>query len=361
MHLAQQVAHEFNNLWMIVNGYAEVLRERIAPTDEESRSGIEAIQQAAERGIHTTSQLLSFGRPPSPHTQPADLHDLLRRWTLDAQIDTGAGAAPVSVDAAKLEQAVRDLIQFSAARLPHGVRINLSTRQQALISDFADELPRGQFVTLRIGPVYRATDHLLAGWCEPYFSEGGKASSIGLAASYTQLRQMGIWVFLERTGVETADFILHFPLVRLPEPPQPKSPRAPAKTKAREMKKLETVLMVDDEESIRGLVARVLGRQGYEVLVASSGEDAIRQAEAYPSRIHIVVSDVALPGISGKDLVAQVRRSRPHTRALYISGYTDDPDLSSGVLPPGDGFLQKPFTLQALSQTVRAVLDEPPG
>jgi DNA-binding response OmpR family regulator len=150
-------------------------------------------------------------------------------------------------------------------------------------------------------------------------------------------------------------------MARLPEPPKPES--GPTATKAgeqpEEQPKLETVLVVDDEESIRSLVSRVLSKQGYEVLEAATPEEAIRISDEYPDPIPLAVSDVILPGMRGPEMVKQMRHTRRDLRVLYISGYTDDDALSAGVLEAGEGFLQKPFSLHSLTQTVRAVLDAP--
>lgn len=355
MQLAQQVAHEFNNLWMIVTGYSEVLAERVEE-DPESRSGLEAILKAAERGVQSTAQLLQFGRPPTAHPRAVDLHGLIRSWNLDAEARFEEEPLGASVDPGKLEAILRGFVQYVSEREAGGGRVYIKTERESLISDTADRLPKGQFAAIRVGPVGKLSAALERHWCQPYFTEADKPLSIGPAVWNAQLRQMGGWARLERTGESTGEFVLLFPVAKLAEPER-KAVEAEAKPVVEAAKALETILVVDDEESIRNLVARVLVRQGYEVLVAESGEEGLRLAETYEGAIALVVTDVMLPGMRGPEMASRVRRLRPEIRVLYISGYMDDPDLAAGILTPGEGFLQKPFTLTALAQTVRTVLD----
>lgn len=359
MKLAQQVAHEFNNLWMIVTGYAEVLAERSAG-DEETASGLDAIQKAAERGIQSTTQLLQFGRPPTAHPRAVDLHELLRNWTLPVELRLGDAGMGASLDPGRFETCLRALLEFVSARLPQGREAYAETSERTFVSDTADGLPKGQFAALHIGPVASPTPKMLRQWCHPFFTEAEKSAPIGLAPHFSQMRQMGAWITLERLDSGDGEFVFLFPLARIPEPERkPAPPVEQARSETAETARLETILVVDDEESIRNLVARVLGRTGYGVLVAESGEEGLRTAEAYTGKIALVLTDVMLPGMRGPEMAARIRRQRPGVHTLYISGYMDDPDLVAGILPAGEGFLQKPFTLQSLLQTVRTVLDTP--
>jgi two-component system cell cycle sensor histidine kinase/response regulator CckA len=359
MRLAQQVAHEFNNLWMIVNGYTEVVAERVRENDPETGSNLDAIQKAAERGIASTAQLLMFGRPPSVQVQPVDLHALLAKAQLPVELRLMEGAAPVSVDPLKLESAMRAILQFLNARMDPSNQPWIETGLATQISDLADGLPRGKFITARIGPIEKLTPQMVAHWCDPYFSEVGRAAPIGMALIYSQLRSMGVWMRMEPVEAGHGVFLLEFPLARLPEPPKPEPQPVTTAVEPdkKSMPKLETVLVVDDEASIRSLVGRVLARQGYDVIEASTAEEAIRISDSHSGTIALVVSDVMLPGMRGPEMVKQLRHNRSALRVLYISGYADDLDMTPGVLDAGEGFLQKPFTLQSLTQTVRAVLD----
>jgi two-component system, cell cycle sensor histidine kinase and response regulator CckA len=362
MRLAQQVAHEFNNLWMIVNGYTEVVAERVRESDPETGSNLDVIQKAAERGIASTAQLLMFGRPPSVQAQPVDLHALFAKAQLPVDLRLMEGVAPVSVDPLKLESALRAILQFVNARMDTPNQPWIETGLTTQISDLADGLARGKFITARIGPIEKLTPKLVAHWCDPYFSEVGRAAPIGISLVYSQLRSMGVWMRMEPVDADHGVFLLEFPLARLPEPPKPE-PQSPSQAveldKKKPMPNLETILVVDDEVSIRSLVGRVLTRQGYEVIEASTAEEAIRISDRRTDKIGLVVSDVMLPGMRGPEMVKQLRHNRSTLRVLYISGYADELEMTPGVLESGEGFLQKPFTLQALTQTVRAVLDAP--
>lgn len=357
MRLSQHVAHEFNNLWMIVNGYTEVLAERIAAGDDDARASLNEIRKAADRGVSTTGQMLQFGRPPASHPQSADLNQLLRDFNLQAELRLHPGVLPVPVDPARLRDAIHTLADYARAKLSSGNSLIVETGRQTLISDFADDFSRGAFATLRLGPVQGISQQWLAHWCEPYFAAGDTSPGIGLAPAFSQLRQMGAWVEAQPVGEGAAAFQLYFPLAAMPQPggtPVISSPKTAPPTPAP-----ETVLVVDDEESIRNLVTRILVRQGYKVLTAASPEEALRLSDEFAGVIHIAVSDVILPGLRGPQLIERLRQRRPALKVLYISGYTDDPALAAGILPPGEGFLQKPFSLTALAATVRAVLDAP--
>lgn len=360
MRLAQQVAHEFNNLWMIVTGYAEVIADRAAG-DEETSSELDAIQKAAERGIQSTTQLLQFGRPPSAHPRPVDLHELLRNWNIEADLRFGDTPFGATLDPGRFEPCLQALLEFCRGRLPQDRTMYLRTSAKTIVSDSADGLPKGQFASLQIGPVAALTPKLVQHWCHPFFAETEKATTMGLALPYAQLRQMGAWITLEPLPSREGEFVLLFPPARLPEverkPAAPVAETPKTERPAADTAPLETILVVDDEESIRNLVARVLARHGYGVLIAESGEEGLRTAVAYEGQLSMVITDVMLPGMRGPEMAARIRKQRPGIHTLYISGYMDDPDLVSGILPAGEGFLQKPFTLQALLQTVRLVLD----
>ncbi|MBI3681821.1 MAG: response regulator [Acidobacteria bacterium] len=351
--LAGKLSHDLNNLLMIVNGYGEELLERL-PAADERRAGLQEILKASDRATALVQQLLQFSRPPAPHNQVFDLNEFLRRLQPAGTLDLSARPEPVSADPQQLETAVRELAALAAETLPRKESLRLETGRRTLISDYGEGALRGQFVSLRIGPVEGIGEDRLRQWCEPF--AGGKAKETGFAGVYAALGQMGARVDLVREQGERGSFVILFPLAAMQEAAKPAAPAAAVEEAAA---RLETVLVVDDEESIRALVARILTRQGYHVLEASSSEEALRVAEACQSGIHLIVSDVMLPQLRGPELVRRLQQRRPELRALYISGYTDDPMLGSAALRAGEGFLQKPFTLAALVSTVRAVLDAP--
>jgi len=362
MRLSRHVAHEFNNLWMILTGYAEMLADHISQSDSEALSAMDEIRKAVDRGVGATQQLLQFGRPSPGTMTVVDLNQLMRRIAPGAALQLTSQPVPVSADPVKLERALRDLIASAADGQPEGWRLEVETGRETRISDFGFDDWKGQFVTLRIGPLQGVSGKRIEHWREPYFSDVEKAAGIGLAPAASQLRAMGIHVHLERSpsrAARTADFVLRFPLAPVPESPVEPKPE-PAFRRWEEPpppEKLETVLVVDSEESILSLISRVLSRQGYEVITTATPEEALRVAAEPARQIHLTVVEVALPQLRGPQLAARLREIHPGMKVLYMSGFTDDPSLASGLLPPDAGFLQKPFTLNSLTSTVRAVLD----
>ncbi|MBV6432133.1 MAG: hypothetical protein IANPNBLG_02269 [Bryobacteraceae bacterium] len=362
MRLSRHVAHEFNNLWMILTGYAEMLADRIPQSDSEALSAMDEIRKAVDRGAGATQQLLQFGRPSSGAATVVDLNQLMRRVAPKAALRLTSQPVPVSADAVRLERALRDLIENASEGRSESWRLEAETGRETRISDFGLEDWKGQFVTLRLGPLDNVSDRRIEHWSEPYFSDVEKATGIGLAPVASQLRAMGIQVRLERSpsrGGQTADFVLRFPLAPGPEPSIEPPPETAYRRReeAPPPEKLETVLVVDSEESILSLISRVLTRQGYEVITATTPEEALRIAAEPARRIHLTVMEISLPQLAGPQLIARLREIHPDMRVLYMSGFTDDPSFASGMLPPDAGFLQKPFTLSSLTSTVRAVLD----
>lgn len=357
--LARQVAHEFNNLWMIVNGYAEVLEER---ADADMRASLEEITKAAQRGMETTRQLLEFARPATAQNQAFDLHKELPAWELDAELHLPPGVAPVSADPERLKTSLSRLIEFARKRAGVDARLRIDTVRETRVSDFAGGEPTGQFVVLRLSPIAAVQPSTLEHWCEPYFSESEKAVPIGLAATYTALRQMGATVRLQGGPIGEGSFLIAMPLARLPqverakepEPvrePRPVPPPPPPVEVTR-----ETVLVVDAEESIRGLVGRVLEREGYRVLTAATGLEAKAAVANEPTPVALLITDMTPDGENGLDLAEGLQAIHPGLGVLFLSSSADDA-IRMEDLPSGVGFLQKPFTISSLSSMVRTVLD----
>lgn len=349
--LAGRFAHDCNNLLMIIEGYGEELRERLAG-DEESRQALEQILKGAERLRVLSSDLMKLRRLPAPQTRTLDLNAFLSGLSLAASLDLSGQAEPVAADPAQLEEALRTLVAFASESAPDRA-VRISTKREMLLSDYGDGV-RGPCVTVQLGPV-AVNAELLDRWSEPFSSGTAKAGGLGLALVSRTLEHLGARIELVQIDEGLGAFLIRLPLAALAEPQPAEAPKAPPP--APPPPKLETVLVVDDEEGIRSLVKRILERHGYRVLEAGSSEEALRVSESFPGPIHIAVSDVMLPQMQGPELVSTLRRKRPQMRALYISGYTDDPALGSGALPVGEGFLAKPFTIAALLASVRSVLD----
>jgi CheY-like chemotaxis protein/nitrogen-specific signal transduction histidine kinase len=348
--LARPLAHDFNNQLMVILGYTEEIEQSFAKADER-RPGLEEIRKAVERLRTITMHLLAFGRPPSPRPKELELNVFLRGMALPVGLRLSREDAVISADSLQLDQALRKLVGFFVERSKTN-RVVLETTRRRNYSDYGEGLPPGEFVTLAIGPAEGLTSQQLAAWTEPFVVEGGKPPQMGLAPEIMLLRQIGAWITPVAVKGGAALEIL-FPLAQTPEVPmQPEVETAPPEPPAPR----EVILVAEDEESIRSLVARVLAKQGYRVLEAADGEDALRQAAEFPGDINLVLTDVMLPQIRGTELVKRLRLTRPGIHALYVSGYSDDPELTPGNVPPTDGFLQKPFQLGVLVDTVKTLL-----
>jgi two-component system, cell cycle sensor histidine kinase and response regulator CckA len=377
VRLAQHVAHQFNNIWMIVTGYTEVLREHLAAaeadarlareetgwqtrsiadaaeSESDARLALEEIDRAASRGAAATQQLLQFSRPPAVHLSQVDLQELLTRMEWDADVRFLPGQMLVNLDPAAFRQAMLTLAQETSPYLPAGQRLVVEVGRSMAIHDFADGLPRGHFATISLGPMENISQTKLAHWSEPFFSEEDRTAAIGLAPLVSLLRQMGVTVSMERMN-GTAAFVLRMPLVRYVE----MSRKAPPEASAAPTPTRESVLVVDGNESVRNLIARFLGREGYRVRMAADSDEALRASATGRESLDLLICDVTLPGLSGPELSAALRPTYPHLRVLFMSGYAAEAALAEAA-EKGDSFLQKPFTLAALSEQVRIVLSTP--
>jgi two-component system, cell cycle sensor histidine kinase and response regulator CckA len=189
---------------------------------------------------------------------------------------------------------------------------------------------------------------------EPFFTtkEKGKGTGLGLSTVYGIVKQSGGYIFAHSEAGQGSTFRIYLPRVQEPAEPMISHLRSQSSAKGS-----ETVLLVEDEESVRGLVRDTLQSRGYTVLEAEDGESGLALAERFTDRIHLLISDVVMPGISGKQLAEQLKKARPQTKVLFLSGYTEDAIAQEGGLEPGAAFLQKPFTLQNLARKVREVLE----
>jgi CheY-like chemotaxis protein/PAS domain-containing protein len=361
MRLSQRISHEFNNLWMIVTGYTEVLQQQIPESDTETRSLIEEIDRAARRGSTVTQQLLQFARPGAGHAAIVDLHDVLRGWEFDVDRRLAAGPAPVSVDAGRFRTALSALAEHAIGTLSVGQRLSVETGRRMVVSDFADAMPQGSFVTLKLGPVRGVSGNRLSHWNEPFFSDADKPAGIGLAPVFSQLRQLGVSCSLERTRDEEAVYVLQLPLARLPEPEKPRPATSGSTTvssaPATVVPTRERLLVVDADESVRNLIVRSLSREGYAIQTAATCEEAAHLLESETLAFDLLVCDLTMPGLHCEEVAAHVRALRPRFPVLFLSGFSEVPALPDRDLSDNEEFLRKPFSLAALAQAVRTVLD----
>jgi len=365
--LAGGVAHDFNNLLMVVSGYTEVLLENME-RENPSYPKISAIQQAADRATTLTRQLLAFSRKQLLELKVVDVNAIvtdierLLRPLIGENIELVTKLATdlgrTRADAGQIEQVIMNLVVNSKDAMPGGGRITLQTANVNLDDDLRRQfsyIQPGPYVMLSVNDngqgMNKETQSRIF---EPFFTtkEKGKGTGLGLSTVYGIVKQSGGYVFAHSEVGRGTTFRIYLP--RVEDAVEPVSHTNPAKAP---LAGTETVLLVEDEESVRQLVRETLTARGYRVLEADDGYKALQIAASHMEPIHILVTDVVMPGMSGRELAKQLGAAHPKTKVLYLSGYTEDAIVHQGVLDSGTAFLQKPFTLQMLSRKVREVLN----
>jgi two-component system, cell cycle sensor histidine kinase and response regulator CckA len=365
--LAGGVAHDFNNLLNVINGYSELLLEDLPP-DNPIREDIEQINQAGQRAAALTSQLLAFGRKQILQAVILDLNDVISqmskmlrrliRENVEFVLAPDPDLGRIFADPVQIQQVVMNLAINARDPMPEGGKLIIETSNVELDRNYIQKHPvakTGNYVMLAISDNGRGMDedtrnHLF----EPFFTtkERGRGTGLGLATVYGIVKQSGgfIWVYSE-PGKGTT-FKIYLPLVEGEAAEFENQPDPITGYQG-----TETVLIVEDEASVRTLACRILQDRGYRVLEATEGLDALRIAKEYEGIIHMVVTDVIMPGLGGSKLVSRLETERPGIKALYISGYTDNAIVHHGILDSNVAFLQKPFTVNGLAHKVRDVLD----
>jgi PAS domain S-box-containing protein len=366
--LAGGIAHDFNNILTAITGYADLLLEDLGATDPR-RQDADEIHKAADRAAGLTRQLLAFSRQQilqptviEVNALVSDLEKMLRRL-LGEDVELGTRLAPttgrVKADPGQLEQVIMNLAVNARDAMPNGGKLTLETANVDLDEGYAaDHYPAraGPFVLLAVSDTGSGMSaETQAHMFEPFFTtkEKGKGTGLGLATVYGIVKQSGgfIWVYSE-VGHGTT-FKIYLPRVEeLAE-----RPSQPAQTPARAARGTETVLVVEDEAPVRSVARQVLERHGYTVLEAPSAEAALDIATRYSGIIHLLLTDVVMPGLNGRELASRLANLRPEARVIFMSGYTGDDVTRHGVLEPGSTYVQKPFTPDAIARRVREVLD----
>ena len=364
--LAGGVAHDFNNLLMVINGYTEVLLEQTEAT-QPFRQKIEAIQQAADRATTLTRQLLAFSRKQFLELKLVDVNAIvsdmerLLRPLIGENIELIAKLAMdlgrTRADAGQIEQVIMNLVVNSKDAMPSGGKIIIQTANVSLDDDLRREysyIQPGPYVMLSISDTGVGMDkETQSRIFEPFFTtkEKGKGTGLGLSTAYGIIKQSGGYVFVQSELGRGTTFRIY-----LPQVDEAAEPLSHVRASQASSGGSETVLLVEDEESVRQLVRDTLEAKGYKVLEAEQGHTALQIADAHQGSIDVLITDVVMPGMSGRELAQRLSASHPRTKVLFVSGYTEDAIVHQGVLDPGTAFLQKPFTLQALSRKVRDVL-----
>lgn len=353
--LSAQLAHDLNNPLMIITGYAEELLAGLKPNDPQ-RGNVQQILEATERIAALTSQLLEFTRKQAKPPRPVDLTGVFERLVedLDVAVDVRRGQPVWALaDAGQVEEIVSVLVD--------AVCEGAAAAQATIVCDTVADpaaLRPGSYARLVVSGNGRGFDAEKRAAVFEAFVEKDPEKTIGpaLARVYSIARDWGGDIAVSGGPEGGIVFTLYLPAA---EPPKTAlRPQAVPQTIPQPAQKTrETILVVDDEANIRVLVAKILRREGYHVLQASRSEEAFAVASAHREPIHLLITDVVLPGESGRQIAEKMRKTMPDLKVLYISGFTDDESVRSGQFPPGSKYLQKPFALGALMSKVREALE----
>ena len=365
--LAGGVAHDFNNLLGVITGYGELLAGRL-PNDPQLKRYVNDILKAAARAAGLTRQLLAFSRKQVLQPRVLDLNavvaemeKMLRRLIgEDVQLITvfDERLEGVLADPGQMEQVLMNLAVNARDAMPRGGRLTIETANVDLDATYARSRPGvkpGPHVMLAVSDTGHGMEPEVLGHIfEPFFTtkEAGKGTGLGLATVHGIVKQSGGHIFVYSERGQGTTFKIYLPRVEAG-----KVAEAPAAPQAELHRGSETVLLVEDEESLRGIVRECLEASGYSVIEARHAGHALELAEGHSAPIHLLITDVIMPGMSGSQLAAALTASHAETRVLYMSGYTDDAVVLHGVLAADVSFLQKPFTTDALARKVREVLD----
>jgi two-component system, cell cycle sensor histidine kinase and response regulator CckA len=359
--LAGGIAHDFNNLLTGILTYSELILQELRPSDP-LRADIEQIRQAGQRAAGLTRQLLAFSRrqalqPRVVSLNPlaTELEPMLSRLlgtdvALDLLLDPEAGN--VMVDPNQMEQVLVNLITNARDAMPRGGRVSITTANAQLHQDeAAQDTP---YVAISVKDTGSGMDAATqARVFEPFFTtkQGSSGTGLGLSTAFGVIEQSGGHITVESQPGQGSEFTIYLPRYTGSEPALSRAEREVPQGGS------ETLLLVEDEDTVRASVRRLLEWHGYRVLEASNGSEALRIYEDNPEAIDLVLTDLVMPEMGGHELVEQLRIRNPALRVVFMSGYTDRAVASDGSMQPATGFVEKPFTVDTLMRQLREVLD----
>ena len=367
--LAGGVAHEFNSIMTAIIGQSELLLEDL---EEGSpfRKNAQAIRQAADRAAALTRQLLAYGRKQilqpailDLNSLVADMEVMLRQLAggdVDVRIAPTAGLKPVKADAGQIEHVIMNIVMNAADAMPNGGKLTLETANISLDEEYVRRFPdlkAGEYVMLAIADTGAGmSEEIKARLFEPFFpTKGvGKGTGLGLATCHGIIKQSGGHISVYSEMGRGTTFKVFLPRVTT-TPSEPGAAPAPL-LKEPPIRGTETVLLVEDDASLRDLAATVLERLGYTVYAAANGSEAMSIAQR-TADLDLLLTDVVMPQMSGKELADQLRSSQPAVKVLFTSAYTEEAIVHHGILDPGIDFLHKPYTPALLSRKAREALD----
>lgn len=367
--LAGGVAHDFNNILAAIMCNAGFLAKDLAPEDPRQKD-VKEILAASERAASLTHQLLAFSRRQIMATRVTDINGLMVGMVrmlgrvigemVMLAVKLNPSPCTADVDPGQIEQVIMNLALNARDALPGGGVITLETEIINPPSEFFDshpDLPKGPLVCLKVGDTgCGMSEEIKRQLFEPFFTtkERGKGTGLGLSTVFGIVKQSRGEITVESEPGKGSVFTVYLPFKETPVQDKEKG-----KVSEPQINGHETVLLVEDEESLRRLGARILSSGGYKVLVAADGQEALKLMEERGKPVDLLMSDVVLPGMSGRELGLELARRSLIGRALYMSGYTDDAIVKHGVLEPGIAFIYKPFTVDAALLKLREVLDGP--
>jgi PAS domain S-box-containing protein len=371
--LAGGIAHDFNNLLMVISGYSEFLLERLGG-EPHLRGPAQEIASASERASALTRQLLAFSRKQMLAPRIVNLNDIatenLKMLTrmigedIDLVMTPGQSLWSVRADAGQIEQVIMNLAVNARDAMPSGGKLTIETANATLDEEYARmhaPVRPGDYVMFSISDTGAGMDadtqsHIF----EPFFTtKGPKGTGLGLSTVYGIIKQSGgyIWVYSE-IGRGTT-FKIYLP--RVPSVEEPLVQPAVSRSQFQKVEPgTETILLVEDEANLRYLARQYLEKQGYKVIEAADGAVAMQIAVAHEGVIHLLLTDVIMPGMNGRELAQRISEIRPNVKVLYMSGYTENVIGQDGTLDAGVRLLQKPFNLRDLKSKVREVIDATP-
>jgi len=369
--LAGGIAHDFNNVLSVILSYADFLREELQP-GEPMRADVDEIHKAGVRAMELTRQLLAFSRQQVLQLQVLDVNHVIAgtekmlRRLLGADVTLtilpAHGAWSIKADPGQLEQILMNLAVNARDAMPRGGKLLIETKNVELDEEYAElhhDVAPGPYVMLAVTDTGVGMDkETQARVFEPFFTTKakGKGTGLGLSTVFGIVKQLGghIWLYSEPDKGTT--FKIYLPRAAETAPVTARSsvtvPPVPSRGH-------ETILLVEDDDQVRGVAVGILRRQGYRVLEAPNAGEALMICEDHSARIHLLLTDVILPRVSGRQLAERLSAMRPDMKVLFMSGYTDDSVLQHGILESHVAFLQKPLTPDALTRKVREVLDAP--
>ncbi|MHB1379503.1 MAG: ATP-binding protein [Desulfurivibrionaceae bacterium] len=364
--LAGGVAHDFNNILSIILGYSELLQLELAENNP-AREKVKIINEAGHRAAALTRQLLAFSRKQVVHMAPCSLNQLIHDLTkmlgrmigedVSLEFRPSAEDDTVLIDPGQMEQVLLNMAVNARDAMPNGGSLVIETKNRELDAEYAKthaEVIPGRHVVLSVSDTgLGMSREIQEKIFDPFFTtkERGKGTGLGLSMVYGIIKQLGGHIFVYSEPEQGTTFKIFLPIARDAARKTPESSPLPLP------RGTETILVVDDESLIRGLVKDILRPLGYTMLEADSGAEAIQASDAFAGRIDILLTDVIMPGMNGRELAEAITARRPEIKTIYMSGYTDNAIAHHGVLGPDVVLIEKPITAEKLCRVLGGACD----